>query len=116
MSGLPPLGGFWSKLIIIMAAIESNQIILACVAILISIVTLTYYMKYQKMAFLGTLKSAFKNIKEVPAGMCFSMILLALISIFLGALLLPGLRSVILDPAVNVVSDGLNYAQSVLGG
>jgi len=116
MSGLPPFGGFWSKLIIIMAAIQSNKIILACVAILISIVTLTYYMKYQKKAFLGTLQSAFKNIKEVPPGMCFSMIMLAIISISLGVLLLPALRSVILDPAVNVISDGLSYAQTVLGG
>jgi len=45
ISGVPPLSGFWSKLIIIIAAIQAGHFILASVAVLISILTLAYYLK-----------------------------------------------------------------------
>jgi len=116
VSGIPPLGGFWSKLIIILAAVESGHHILAGVAILASIVTLAYYMKVQKLAFFGALGSAFGKVKEVPAFMCISMVVLAVLSLGLGFLLLPQLREVVLDPAVKVVEQGIGYAKMVLGG
>ena len=116
VSGIPPLGGFWSKLIIIYAAVESGHHILAGVAILVSIVTLGYYMKVQKLAFFGPLAAAYQKVKEVPAFMCISMVVLALLSLGLGLLLLPQLREVILDPAVKVVEQGMGYAEMVLGG
>ena len=116
VSGLPPFGGFWSKLIIILAAIESGHQVLAGLAILVSVVTLGYYMKVQKMAFFGPLAKAYQNIKEVPVFMCLSMILLATLSVGLGLLLLPQLREVVMDPAVKIVGVGIGYAKLVLGG
>lgn len=116
VSGIPPMGGFWSKLIIIFAAVESGHPILAGVAILVSIVTLAYYMKVQKMAFFGTLGTAYQKVKEVPALMCVAMVVLALLSLGMGILLLPQLREVVLDPAVKVIEQGIGYAEMVLGG
>lgn len=116
VSGIPPLGGFWSKLIIIFAAVESGHFILAGVAILISIVTLAYYLKVQRLAFFGALKKMHEGLKEVPAFMCLSMIVLAILSLGLGVLLIPQLRVVVLDPAVRVVAGGIEYARMVLGG
>ena len=116
VSGIPPLGGFWSKLIIIIAAVESGQHILAGVAILVSIVTLAYYMKVQKLAFFGTLGAAYQKVKEVPVLMCVPMVVLALLSLGLGILLLPQLRAIVLDPAVKVIEQGVGYAEMVLGG
>ncbi len=116
ISGIPPLGGFWSKLLIVLAAVECKHYILAGVAVLTSIVTLAYYLKVQKLAFFGTLKQVYKGIKEVPVLMCASMVILAVITLGLGVLLIPDIRSVVLDPATKVIAGGVEYAKMVLGG
>jgi multicomponent Na+:H+ antiporter subunit D len=116
ISGIPPLGGFWSKLIIVIAAVQANQPILAGVAILVSIVTLTYYLKSMRLVFYGKLNKAYEAIKEVPFAMCLPMIVLAILSIGLGVLLLPDIKAFLLDPAVKVVEGGMEYAKLVLGG
>ena len=116
ISGIPPLGGFWSKLIIVLAAVESGHYILAGVAVFASIITLAYYLKMQKLTFFGKLKDVYKELKEVPVLMCISMIALALLTVGLGVLLLPQLSRIVLEPAVKVISGGLDYAKMVLGG
>jgi len=116
ISGIPPLGGFWSKLVIIIAAVQAQHYILSGVAILISIVTLVYYLKSQRLAFGGALNDIYKNIKEAPFAMSFICILLALLSIGMGLLLLPSLRSLLLNPAVDVLKNGIDYGKNVLGG
>ncbi|UCH12759.1 MAG: monovalent cation/H+ antiporter subunit D family protein [Candidatus Omnitrophota bacterium] len=110
ISGIPPLSGFWSKLIIIFAAIQSRHYLLALIAVLVSIVTLGYYLKLQRYAFFGKLKDKWKNIKEVPFTMRLSMVILALISIVGGALLIPGIREVFLKAATDAVYIGKDYA------
>ncbi|MFA5275280.1 MAG: proton-conducting transporter membrane subunit, partial [Candidatus Omnitrophota bacterium] len=42
ISGIPPFAGFWSKLIIIIAAIQAGYIGFSAIAVLVSIVTLVY--------------------------------------------------------------------------
>ncbi len=116
ISGLPPLGGFWSKYLIILAAVQSRHYILAGVAILISIVTLGYYMKFMRYTFFGSLKASYQKIKEVPVLMCVSMIILAVLTIGMGVLLLPALRESFLGAAAQVVVNGVGYVKSVLGG
>ena len=116
ISGLPPVAGFWSKLVLIIAAISAGQVILAAVAIVTSIVTLAYYMKLQKMTFFGALQDTFKDLKEAPAFMCIAMIVLAVLSLGLGVLLIPSLKEMFLDPAMKVVAGGVAYAKMVLGG
>lgn len=116
VAGVPPFGGFWSKLIIIIAAVQAGQFVLALIAVLVSIITLVYYLKLQKMAFFGKLASGWQEIKEVPTFMCVSMIILALLCIVGGLVLLPGIRSVLLEPAVEILKNGTQYAKIVLGG
>lgn len=116
ISGIPPLGGFWSKLIIIFAAVQSKHFILAGIAVIISIVTLVYYLKSQKMIFWGKLSNIYDNLNEIPVLMSIACIFLALLNIGMGLLLLPGLKSQILNPAVDVLIKGLMYGKIVLGG
>ena len=78
--------------------------------------TLASFMKVQRYAFFGKLDETRKQIKEVPALMCVSMIILALLCVGLGILLIPGLKSIVLDPAVEVLKNGTQYADLVLGG
>jgi multicomponent Na+:H+ antiporter subunit D len=110
ISGIPPLGGFWSKLIIVFAAIKSGHTVLGLIAILVSIITLGYYLKLQRYAFLGSLKDKWKGVLEVPFTMKLSMVILALICIATGALLLPGIREVFLKMAQDTLSIGQDYA------
>ncbi len=113
IAGIPPFNGFFSKLLIIIACVQKGHIGYAICAVIGSILTLASFMKVQKYAFLGELKDKFKNIKEVPLTMKFSIICLAIICVFGGLMLLPPLRF-FLDNAVHVLLRGTAYAQIVL--
>ncbi len=115
IAGLPPFNGFWSKLIIVIACVQAKQYFFSAWAILGSIMTLASFLKVQRFVFFGALKEQWKAIKEVPFWMCLSMIILSLFSIGMGLFLIPSIKAFILDPAVNVLSNGMDYAKMVLG-
>jgi multicomponent Na+:H+ antiporter subunit D len=112
ISGLPPLGGFFSKLVIIIAAIQAGYFVFSIVAILVSIVTLAYYLKFLNFTFFGKLDEAWLKIKEVPWAMRLSMIILAIIGIIAGLLIVPLFRP-FLESAVNVLLLGNGYKEAV---
>ena len=114
ISGIPPLSGFWSKLIIIIAAIQSGYLGFAIVAVLISILTLAYYLKLQRYAFFGVLNEKWQRIKEVPFSMRLSMIILSILCLITGLVLVPAFRGFI-KQAVDVMLAGKEYAAVVLG-
>ncbi len=89
IAGIPPLAGFWSKLIIIIAGIEAGYFAFAIIAALISVVTLVYYLRFQSFVFFGELNPALSKIKEEPLTMKLAMLIAALLCIFSGLLLLP---------------------------
>jgi multicomponent Na+:H+ antiporter subunit D len=105
IAGVPPLNGFFSKLIIIIAAIEAHYYIYAVIAVLISLVTLGYFLKVNRYAFFGKIVEEFKAIKEVPLSMAISTAVLALLCIAFG-ICYPILSKVILQPAANVLLSG----------
>ena len=115
IAGIPPFNGFWSKLIIIIACIQVGKIFYGLVAVVVSILTLASFLKVQKYAIFGELPLRLKTIKEVPASMCISMVVLAVFCIGLGALIVPGIREVVLIPAVEVLQSGVEYTKIVLG-
>jgi len=105
IAGIPPLNGFWSKLIIVIATVQAaflypSMLILTAITILVSFVTLISFLKVLRYVFLGELPSLFKNIKDSSLFMCASLVMLSLLCISMGLLLIPGLRSVVFDPAV----------------
>ena len=104
LAGIPPFAGFWSKLVIIIAAVQAHHMKLAAWAVLMSIVTISYILKVTRFAFLGELKEKYKDIKEVPGFMRVSLIVLALVCIFGGLLLLPQVRDGFLSPAVKALT------------
>jgi multicomponent Na+:H+ antiporter subunit D len=101
ISGIPPFNGFFSKLIIIIAAIEGRFYFLALLAVVVSIITLASFMKVQRYAFLDKLKKGGSNIKEVPFLMCLSMIILVILCLVMSLMAIPGIRETFLMPAVN---------------
>ncbi|MFO8235814.1 MAG: proton-conducting transporter membrane subunit [Bacteroidales bacterium] len=114
ISGIPPFNGFFSKLIIVIAAIKGGFYLLATLAIIISIVTLVYFLRFQRFAFYN--KTTFtKKTKEVPFTMCFSMIVLVILCVVLSTLAIPGVREVFVSPAVDVLLETTNYATKIIG-
>jgi multicomponent Na+:H+ antiporter subunit D len=116
ISGIPPFNGFFSKLIIIIAAIFAKFYLLAALAILVSIITLASFMKFQRFAFFNKPASGQRgNIREVPFPMAFSMIVLAVICLLLSCLVIPTVREAILNPAVSVLTDPVRYSNFITG-
>ncbi len=92
IAGVPPFNGFWSKLIIVLACIEGGYYGFATVAVLVSIVTLAYQLKVQRMAFFASLPEALKGLHREPPMMALAMILLATGCVALSFMVLTGLR------------------------
>jgi len=115
IAGIPPFNGFWSKLIIIIACVQANEYIYGLFAVIGSVLTMASFMKVQKYAFLGKIEEKWKKVKEVPFGMKFSMIGLALVCVFGGLMLLPDISDFILKEASKAVLIGTDYVNQVLG-
>lgn len=117
ISGIPPFNGFFSKLIIIIAAVQAKYYAIAFLAVLVSIITLAYFMKLQRYTFFNKSSANWqkKGIKRVPFSMAFSMIVMAVLCFIMGVLYLPGIREMVLQPAVDVLLNSTNYAEIILG-
>jgi multicomponent Na+:H+ antiporter subunit D len=102
ISGIPPFNGFFSKLVIIIAAVKAEFYGLALLAVVVSIITLASFLKFQRYAFNGAKKSD-REVLEVPLPMRFTMITLALFCILLSLLIFPEIRDIVLSPAVNAL-------------
>jgi multicomponent Na+:H+ antiporter subunit D len=105
IAGVPPLGGFWSKLIIIMALIQSREWSLAVIAVLASVLTLWYYLILQRKAFFGKLAERWTNVKEAPFWMTAATVALALLVLGVGILFAAVLSSWI-QPAADALTKG----------
>jgi multicomponent Na+:H+ antiporter subunit D len=92
IAGIPPFSGFWSKLIIVLACNESGFYGFAVAAVLVSIVTLAYQLKVQRMAFFASLPDTLKGLRREPPMMALAMVLLAIGCITLSFAVLTGLR------------------------
>jgi multicomponent Na+:H+ antiporter subunit D len=116
ISGIPPFNGFFSKLIIIIAAVMARFYLLAALAVIVSIITLASFLKFQRYAFYN--KSYDKEnsvVREVPFPMVFSMIFLAFVCLLLSLLMIPSVREAVLQPAVDILSDPVKYTSIIIG-
>ena len=93
IAGVPPFNGFWSKLIIVMACVESGHHWLALAAVLVSLLTLASFLKVQRYAFYEAAKSSAGKIVEVPALMILAMVLLSLLCVGMSLFVVRGLRT-----------------------
>jgi len=82
--GIPPLGGFFSKFLVIMGTVKAGQIWVAGVALFTAVLTLFYLMRVFSLAFLGEAKAP---APEKTRGMVFVVALLAVLSLLGGFLI-----------------------------
>lgn len=84
ISGIPPFNGFWSKLIIVLAVIQAGHPVLAAITVLVSFITLLYFIKVQRYILDGEPSEKVTPVKEAPWSMCLAMVLLAFICLGAG--------------------------------
>lgn len=119
LSAVPPLGGFFSKFIIIVAAISAANTLgpiayfYASIAVFVSFVTMIYTIKAQKMVFFSPLPEKLNAIREVPKSMWIALVVLAVVCIALG-LACPWFITNLVEPARDVLFDRGVYIQNVL--
>jgi len=114
IAGIPPFNGFFSKLIIIIACIEADQMIFALLAVIGSILTLASFMKVQRYGIRS--EHALDKVKnKVGWQMNLAMIIIAVLCIVSSVLIIPGIRENVLDPVANVLLNKSEYIQLVLG-
>ncbi|MDD4955844.1 MAG: proton-conducting transporter membrane subunit [Candidatus Omnitrophica bacterium] len=101
-AGIPPLAGFWSKLLIVLALILTGHTVYAVLAIALSALTLAYLLSMQRMVFFGKLNERFTGIREAGFGFCFSAGLLAAVIIIVG-ILYPLVLSKFILPLAGVI-------------
>jgi multicomponent Na+:H+ antiporter subunit D len=114
IAGVPPLNGFWSKLIIIVALIEAKHWAFALIAILVSVLTVWYYLLIQRRAFFGKLNERWQAVREAPFWMTAATVILALICIAVGVFFSVTIKSWV-QPAADALSQGVRVMLGTLG-
>ncbi|MHC4617354.1 MAG: complex I subunit 5 family protein [Planctomycetota bacterium] len=114
IAGVPPFSGFWSKLILVIAAAQAHFYWVAGVIVFVSLCTLIMYLKVQRYVFLGELPESLQQTKENTGTMLIAMVFLACLCTLMGLLLVPSLRESILEPAVEVLTRGAAYSTDVI--
>ena len=85
-AGIPPLAGFWSKLLIILAVWQTGNFFIAGLALFASIFTAAYFLRLQRCVFFGSAVEGLENTKEVTGGICLSSVVLSVITVGFGLL------------------------------
>jgi proton-translocating NADH-quinone oxidoreductase chain N len=83
-AGIPPLSGFWSKLIIIVALFQAGHPYFASLAILGSLITLAYFLVLQRRVFFGEVAAGLEEVKDPGAWFAVPSIVLAAIVVCVG--------------------------------
>lgn len=85
-AGIPPLAGFWSKLLIIIAVWQNFGAVIAILALVASIFTAAYFLRLQHSVFFGPVNEKWTEIKEAVKGFKLTEIALSVITVACGIL------------------------------
>lgn len=85
-AGIPPLAGFWSKLLIIIAAWQSNGPLIGGIALFASIFTAAYFLRLQRNVFFGPVEAHLSEVTEARGGIAFAEIALSVVTVVVGVL------------------------------
>lgn len=84
IAGIPPLSGFWSKLIIIIALFNAQRFVYGGIALLASVLTLAYFLAMERNVFFIKTEAPGIDKGGVPFSLKFCEVLLAAIIIGVG--------------------------------
>ncbi|MBN2380423.1 NADH/ubiquinone/plastoquinone (complex I) [candidate division WOR-3 bacterium] len=128
VAGIPPFLGFFSKMFIILGAIDLarvwdsdpskpgwTMIAVAIIAGLFAVVTLGYLLKITNQVFWGKSEEK-RTLKESPFIMVFAMVSLVVLLLAGGVAFFFWLKPELLGPAADVLLKGTKYGELVLPG
>jgi multicomponent Na+:H+ antiporter subunit D len=84
VAGLPPLAGFWTKLLIVISLWRAGQYVYAVIAVLTSLLTIAYFISLIRRVFFGKTEPQWAGIKEAGLGLLAPVTLLSTLSIGIG--------------------------------
>lgn len=114
ISGIPPFNGFFSKLVIIIAAVQAGQPVFALAAVVGSLFTMAAFMKVQRYG-LRSGRPVENLVGKIDGGMKTAMLILAALCLVTSLLIVPGIKEATIDPVVKVIMAKTQYALVVLG-
>jgi len=85
-AAIPPLGGFWSKLLSVIALWQAGNIPVAIAAIFTGLLTMVYFLLFQRKVFFGKPVARQAPVVEAPFCMTAPAILLSAITLGVGIL------------------------------
>ena len=83
-AGIPPLSGFWSKVLIVVGVWKAGAPAVAIIAVLFSLITLAYFLSLQRRVFFGKLAAGLEGVREADYRILIPTIVLAIITLVLG--------------------------------
>ncbi len=86
MAGIPPLAGFWSKLLIIIAVWQSVSAVGGGIALAASIFTAAYFLILQRKVFFGPLEDHLTEVTEAKGTISLAAVLLSIVTVAFGVL------------------------------
>jgi multicomponent Na+:H+ antiporter subunit D len=113
--GIPPFGGFFSKLLIILACIQKGYFGYGFCAAITSIITLAAFMKMRKYVFSGEPKDSLRGTRDVGLLMKIPMVCLAGLCVLGVIMLTANFRGFLEDAAGSVLQGSSSYSEKVLG-
>jgi multicomponent Na+:H+ antiporter subunit D len=99
--GIPPLAGFWSKIMIIVALWQSGNIAYSVIAILAGILTLGYLLIIQRKIFFGRLAGGLEALTEARPEVVVASVVLAAITVGAGVFF-PAFYSNFVEPVKEI--------------
>jgi multicomponent Na+:H+ antiporter subunit D len=115
ISGVPPLNGFWSKLLIVLALVMAEFYVLAAVTVFVSFMTLLSFAKVQRYVLDGQPPERVARAREVPLGMSTAAVVLAVLcfatSLLVVPAFVPSVGDRVLTPAGEAVLAGARAGQ-----
>ena len=100
LAGIPPLFGFWPKLLVFQAAVSAHQVPLAVAAIVGTVVGAYYYLRIVKVMYMDEAAPAFSRVRQPVQGALIFLCALAVSP--LGYLLIGPLQSLSDRAAVSI--------------
>jgi proton-translocating NADH-quinone oxidoreductase chain N len=85
-AAIPPLGGFWSKLLSIVALWRAGNIPVAVAAIFTGLLTMVYFLLFQRKVFFGKPVPRQATVVEAPFCMTAPAVILSAVSLGIGIL------------------------------
>jgi len=85
-AGIPPLAGFWSKLLIVIAAWQAGGALVAGVALIASLLTAAYFLRLQRNVFFGPAEEHLSEVTEASGAFKLASIILTVVTVGFGVL------------------------------